>query len=709
MDECDICKEPFDHVSVTRKAVVRRHKCHEWVELWPGKFAPCALPTHDGPCLGEMVKPKRNDIDYGGLSNESYRQDQPLASPRESRGVDGKHPCFGYFVEREGIGSEGRSSGEEGSEACKTSRKDGTVDAQVPQDDVQVQLGMRVYTDGGYRQSVGSWAWYHPLSKNSDSGIALNTSNQRMELQAAAEAMDTYLDEPDLIIVSDSAYLVNAINEGYLKRWEANGWVTSKNEAVSNQDLWMRISAFLKENPDIRFEKVKGHSGDPGNDAADALATKTINEYLAMTEEQLTKDREALSPNNKLPPTPFVLKPHQEEAVEKLINGSVLNGGVGTGKTFTALAYYVLKACEGSLDRSKPMGKPKKLIVITTAKKRNDLDWEKEAMHLGLFPDPELSYSGKELIVDSWNNMHKYEDETNAFFIFDEQKLVGKGAWVKTFLKITKTNQWILLSATPADNWIDYVPLFLAHGFFRTRSQFMDEHVIWKMVNGRYPKIKGYYGEKKLRSLRDSILVDMPYDRHTTRHLVAVPVEHDKELFDLVWKKRWNVYENQPLEDSGEMHRVGRKVVNSDIDRIKKIAELGEKHDRMIVFYNFDYELDLLRTLHTEMDIKVAEWNGHRHEPVPDDDRWVYLVQYQAGAEGWNCTTTNVIVFYSLTYSHKVFEQAQGRTDRLDTPFTDLLYYILMSNSKIDKLIWRSVIAKKNFHEGRKVRFDRAA
>lgn len=568
---------------------------------------------------------------------------------------------------------------------------------------------MRVYTDGGYRQSVGSWAWIHPLSKTCEYGVEQDTTNQRMELQAAFEAMDHYLDEPDLIIVSDSAYLVNAINENYLGRWEANGWVTSKGEAVSNQDLWMKISGLLKENPDIRFEKVKGHSGDPGNEAADSLATKALLDYFAETEKQLIEDKEALVPQKGLLPVPFVLKPHQKEAVEKLKNGSVLNGDVGTGKTFTALAYYVLKACGGSLDRSEPMSKPKKLIVITTAKKRNDLDWEKEAMHLGLFPDPEVSYSGKELIVDSWNNMHKYQDEEGAFFILDEQKLVGKGAWVRSFLRIAKHNEWILLSATPADNWIDYLPLFIANGFYRTRTQFMDEHVKWKMVNGRYPKIQGYYGVRKLESLRESILVEMPYDRHTTRHLIAVEVGHDQELFDRVWKKRWNVYEEQPLLDSGEMHRVGRKVVNSDMDRIKQIAKLGQKHDRMIIFYNFDYELELLRTLHTEMDIKVAEWNGHRHEPVPDDDRWLYLVQYQAGAEGWNCTTTDVVVFYSLTYSHKVFEQAQGRIDRLDTPYNDLWYYILMSRAKIDKLIWRSVVAKKNFHEGRKVRFDRAA
>lgn len=422
-------------------------------------------------------------------------------------------------------------------------------------------------------------------------------------------------------------------------------------------------------------------------------------------------DSDAPHPEHPIPhelvePKPFKLRAHQRDAVRKLKNGSVLDGGVGTGKTFTALAYFVERVCGGTLDRSKPMRVPKKLVIITTAKKRDELDWESEAMHLGLFVDPAVSYSGKELIVDSWNNMGKYVDEVDCFFIFDEQRLVGKGAWVKTFLKIAKNNQWVLLSATPADNWIDYLPLFLAHGFYRNRTEFMENHVVWQMVNGKYPKIKGYHGVKHLRMLRDQILVEMPYDRHTTRHLVTIEVQHDKELFDRVWKRRWNVYEDMPLLDSGEMHRVGRKVVNSDEDRLRKIEELGEKHPRMIVFYSFDYELEMLRTLHSSMDIKVAEWNGHRHEPVPDDDRWLYLVQYQAGAEGWNCITTDCLVFYSLTYSHKIFEQSQGRIDRLNTPFTDLWYYILMSQAKIDKLIWRSLTNKKNFHEGRRQKFE---
>ncbi len=353
------------------------------------------------------------------------------------------------------------------------------------------------------------------------------------------------------------------------------------------------------------------------------------------------------------------------------------------------------------------MLRPKPLIVITTAKKRDELDWETEAAFYGIFRDPELSYSGQEFIVDSWNNMPKYVDRTDAFFIFDEQRLVGSGTWVKTFLKIVKKNQWILLTATPADTWIDYVPLFIAHGFYRNRTDFIERHVVWSF-HGKYRKIRGYFGVRHLERHRASILVEMEFERHTRRHLLASPVEYDVGTFNLIWKKLWNVFDNVPLIDVAEKHRLARKLVNSDESRLNKIEELSRTHDKMIIFYNFDYELELLRTLMTRLDICVAEWNGHRHESVPGTDRWLYLVQYQAGAEGWNCTATDTIVYHSLTYSHKLFEQSQGRIDRRNTPFTDLWYYILISDAKIDQIIWRALVAKKNFHEGRNVKFKAA-
>jgi hypothetical protein len=398
------------------------------------------------------------------------------------------------------------------------------------------------------------------------------------------------------------------------------------------------------------------------------------------------------------------LRPHQEIALQELRNGSVLAGGVGTGKTLTALAYYAQIVCGGVLDRSEPPKHPKDLLIITTAKKRDSLDWERDAIALGLFVEPELSYSGRKFVVDSWQNIQKYTNIEDYLVIFDEQKLVGAGVWVKSFLKIVKHNSWILLSATPADTWMDYVPLFIAHGFYRNRTDFIEQHVVWSF-HGRYRKIRGFYGVRHLERQRDSILVHMPYERHTTRHVVTRPVGYDRPVFDMVWKRRWNVYEGLPLVDIAEMHRVGRKVVNSDPSRLEEIVELGRTHPRMIIFYNFDYELELLRTLMPKMDICIGEWNGHRHEPIPETERWLYLVQYQAGAEAWNCTETDTIVYYSLTYSHKLFEQSQGRIDRLDTPFDDLYYYILISESMIDKRIWKALVAKKSFHEGRNVKF----
>lgn len=398
------------------------------------------------------------------------------------------------------------------------------------------------------------------------------------------------------------------------------------------------------------------------------------------------------------------LRPHQKTALQELRNGSVLAGGVGTGKTLTALAYYAQIVCGGDLEHNKPMAHPKDLIVITTAKKRDSLDWEKDALKLGISIDPELSYSGKEFVIDSWNNMKKYVDREDCFFIFDEQRLVGAGKWVKTFLKIVKKNQWMLLSATPADRWMDYVPLFIAHGFYRNRTDFNNQHVIWH-YNGRYRTIRGYFGVRHLERQRDSILVEMPYERHTTRHVVKRLVAHDAEAFDTVWKRRWHIYEHRPIIDSAEKYRVARQLVNSDPSRLEAIVELGREHPRMVIFYNFDYELDLLRTLMPKMDIPVAEWNGHRHEAIPETERWLYLVQYMAGSEAWETIDTDTIVFYSLTYSHRQWEQSQGRTDRLNTPFDDLYYYFLASDAQIDKLIWKALSVKKNFHEGRVVRY----
>lgn len=379
------------------------------------------------------------------------------------------------------------------------------------------------------------------------------------------------------------------------------------------------------------------------------------------------------------------LYPHQKKAVEQLHNGSILYGGVGTGKSLTAAAYYMKRES------------PKNIYIVTTAKKRDSLDWEGTFAHFGVGTEVGATVAGL-LVVDSWNNVGKYVDVEDAFYIFDEQRVVGSGAWVKSFLKITKKNNWILLSATPGDTWIDYVPLFIANNLYKNRTEFLREHVVYAPYS-KFPKIIRYTGVRTLEKYRNMLLVEMPYVMHTTRVIEDVECEYDTELFKKAVKDRWNPYTNKPIRDVAELFRVMRKIVNSDASRMHAVKTLMEDHDRLIVFYNFDYELEILRTLGEETSVTVAELNGHKHQPVPKTDRWVYLVQYVAGAEAWNCIETDTVVFYSLTYSYKNFEQTQGRIDRLNTPFSMLYYYVLVSNSIVDKAIKDTLRNKKMFNE----------
>jgi hypothetical protein len=512
------------------------------------------------------------------------------------------------------------------------------------------------------------------------------------------------------------------------------------------------------------------------------------------------------------------------------------------------------------------------------------------------------------LTVDSWNNIAKYADVSGAFFIFDEQRLVGSGNWTRKFLRIAKRNRWILLSATPGDTWMDFIPIFVANNFYKNRTAFIREHVVYNNFT-KFPKVDRYINVGRLLRQRSDLLVDMPFESHTKRRLVEVPLPYDKELFERVIKDRWHVYEERPLRDVGEMFNVMRKVVNSDPSRLEMVRELWKNHPKLIVFYNFNYELELLRSLansttsmetplrsaglvknlnssatidgienrshepnssidstpsrtstslsarndkhnpevlnaryagacsneqqeyvgrpskwgnpfvigkdgsreevvqkyreyilsspllndlhelkgkdlvcwcspeichadvllpmvntlspkkiltaglrtlagsksssintrstvglvekprsknepfvdvRTAVDLGVrktssksvtqldshaesaiAEWNGHKHQPMPSTTRWLYLVQYTAGAEAWNCTETDAMVMYSLNYSWKATEQSYGRIDRLNTPFQDLWYYIFMSDSFIDKAIGRSLQAKETFNEAK--------
>lgn len=377
------------------------------------------------------------------------------------------------------------------------------------------------------------------------------------------------------------------------------------------------------------------------------------------------------------------LMPHQLKAVDELANGKVLYGGVGTGKSPTAVAYYMKREA------------PKDVYVITTAKKRDSLDWEGEFAHVGVGTSPAGTVAGR-LSIDSWNNIGKYLDVEDAFFIFDEQRLVGSGAWVKSFKKIAKKNNWIMLTATPGDTWIDYIPLFIANNLYKNATEFTREHVVYAPYS-KFPRIIRYTDVRTLEKYRNMLLVEMPYLSHTNRIVENLEVDYDAELFKTVMVKRWNPYEDKPIKDVGEMFRLMRRVVNTDSSRLDKIKELIQVHPKLIIYYNFNYELEILQQLGEFC--PIAEWNGHRHQPIPDSDRWVYLVQYVAGAEGWNCIETDAMVFYSLTYSYKNFEQGQGRIDRLNTSFTNLHYYVLTSRSAIDRAVRSALGEKRIFNE----------
>jgi hypothetical protein len=398
------------------------------------------------------------------------------------------------------------------------------------------------------------------------------------------------------------------------------------------------------------------------------------------------------------------LYPHQLRALEEMKNGCVLAGGVGTGKSITSIAYFFTKVCGGELRINgfgdlEPLKRPKDLYIITTAKKRDGLDWEDEALPFGLSTKFELSHSGAQVYVDSWNNITKYKEVENAFFIFDEQRLVGSGAWVKAFLKIAKNNEWIMLSATPGDNYMDYLPLFIANGFYKNRTEFIQRHVVYSRFS-KFPKIEKYVDTGILNKMIRQILVDMPYEKKTIPHVKNILCKYDEEKFKRVVKDRWNIYTDEPIKDAGELFRVMRKLVNSDPSRLANVLKLMETHERLIIFYNFTYELDTLRTINELCpDVEVREWNGQKHEEVPESDKWVYLVQYSAGAEGWNCVSTNATIFYSLNYSYKINHQAKGRTDRLDTKYIDQYYYIFRSMSAIDNAINKSITLKKDFNE----------
>lgn len=400
------------------------------------------------------------------------------------------------------------------------------------------------------------------------------------------------------------------------------------------------------------------------------------------------------------------LDEHQIKATESMKNGCILCGGVGSGKSRTALAYYYnLNGGEFNTKNYKRMiTKPKDLYIITTARKRDQLEWEDELLPFLLSTNEEVNSYNNKVVVESWNNIKKFEKIEGAFFIFDEQRVIGSGAWVKSYLKIAKHNEWVLLSATPGDTWEDYIPVFIANGFYKNRTEFLKRHAVYSRFT-KFPKIEKFIDTGRLVRFRNSILIPIDYKNKTEQIHIDRFVSYDPMVYKEVTKTRWDPYKNEPIENAGTLCYIWRKLVNTDDSRKNEVLALTEKHPRVIIFYNFDYELEILRGLRYGKDVVIAEWNGHKHEDVPKTNKWVYLVQYTAGCEGWNCTSTDTIIFFSQNYSYKVMIQAAGRIDRRNTPYKILYYYHLKTKSKIDIAISRALKAKKKFNENRFVKW----
>ena len=418
--------------------------------------------------------------------------------------------------------------------------------------------------------------------------------------------------------------------------------------------------------------------------ATDANTKMTTKDQILVTVASMNQSTSKAKNQSYSIPLTDILRDYQIEAVRKLRTGSSLCGGVGSGKSRTALAYYILNHRE------------KDLYIITTARKRDTFEWEEEFLPFYISKDGTI----RKVVIDSWNNIQKYEMAKDSFFIFDEQRVVGKGPWVKAFLKITKSNDWILLSATPGDTWTDYIPVFVANGFYKNRTDFVNQHIVWSPFT-KFRKVDHYNLTGRLLRLRNKILVNMDFDRETVQHHENIVCNYDFNAYRLIFRDRWNSFTNEPIKTASELCYALRRIVNSDQSRVDSVLNIMHKHRKVIIFYNFDYELDMLKTALHKDHICFAEWNGHKHQDIPDFNKWAYLVQYTAGCEGWNCVTTDTIIFYSQNYSYKVMTQAAGRIDRMNTPFKDLYYYHLKSRSTIDAAISKAVVNKRKFNEQR--------
>lgn len=477
-------------------------------------------------------------------------------------------------------------------------------------------------------------------------------------------------------------------------------WVTAKQNSThaSVNGLYKTKSVRVIETGEI-FKSIKDCANAIGvhpSCISGCLGNKAQSSSGGLHFEYVTEPKKVKKP---------FLYDHQKDAVTRMFSGCILNGAVGTGKSRTGL-YYYCKEQGGSMDPYVPMQNPKDLYIITTAKKRDSLEWEQELLPFYLTADKEenIWYRNK-VVVDSWNNITKYITVKDAFFIFDEDRVTGSGVWVKSFYKITKYNDWIILSATAGDTWQDYIPVFIANGFYKNKTEFSREHIVYSQFT-KFPKIDRYINTGRLIRLRNKILIDMDVEKHTVPHHEDVFVSYNVSMYKDAIRTRWDPYKDEPIRQAAGLCYVLRKIVNTDESRAAALLQILEHKKRAIIFYNFDYELDILLGLAYGDDVEVAQWNGHKHQPVPDSDKWIYLVQYTAGCEGWNCIKTDTIIFYSQTYSYKTLEQASGRIDRMNTPFIDLYYYHLRTRSGIDLAIHKALSNKKKFNEGKFVNWQ---
>ena len=140
-----------------------------------------------------------------------------------------------------------------------------------------------IYTDGACRGNPGAGGWGALLSWNGHErelfGGALETTNNRMELTAAIEALSALQDRCRVDLHTDSVYLRDGITR-WIHDWRRRGWRTASRKPVKNQDLWQRLDAVAAEH-EVEWHWVKGHAGDAGNERADCLANRGLDELLA--------------------------------------------------------------------------------------------------------------------------------------------------------------------------------------------------------------------------------------------------------------------------------------------------------------------------------------------------------------------------------------------------------------------------------------------